>query len=55
MDAHLHVLAPSALVEAVKQAAAREMSTVSDYIRRALLHRLRTDGVDPNEFRPKAA
>jgi hypothetical protein len=54
MDAHLHVLAPSALVEAVKEAAMREMTNTSEYVRRTLLQRLRADGLDPVQFAPRS-
>jgi hypothetical protein len=46
-DTALHVLAPEALVAAVKRAATRDMSSVSEYTRRALLQRLREDGLEP--------
>jgi hypothetical protein len=47
MNASLHVLAPESLTAAVKAAAARDLTTASEYVRRAVVERLRSDGVDP--------
>jgi hypothetical protein len=47
MSASLHVLASKSLTAAVKAAAARDLTTASEYVRRALVERLRSDGVDP--------
>ena len=58
MNASLHVLAPSSLTAAVKEAAARELTTNSEYVRRAVIERLRADGFDPALYgraRPNAA
>jgi hypothetical protein len=52
MDTSLHVLAPRSLTDAVKEAAARELTTNSEYIRRAVIARLRADGIDPASFSP---
>jgi hypothetical protein len=52
VNASLHVLAPSSLTAAVKAAAARELTTNSEYIRRAVIERLRSDGIDPAQFAP---
>jgi hypothetical protein len=41
----LQASAPSILAAAVKDAADRELLTVSEYIRRALIARLQADGV----------
>ena len=45
MDANLIVRLPAHVAEAVKGAAARELSNVSTYTRQALLARLLADGV----------
>jgi hypothetical protein len=42
----LQVCVPLALGDAVKRAAEREMTSISAYTRRALLDRLKADGVD---------
>ncbi len=47
------IVAPWSLTAAVKVAAEREMTSVSDYVRRALLRQLRDDGLDPEEFTPR--
>jgi hypothetical protein len=39
-------------VAAVRSAADRKMTTVSEYLRGAILARLRSDGLDPSEFAP---
>jgi hypothetical protein len=52
MNASLHVLAPESLTAAVKAAAARDLTTASEYVRRALVERLRSDGIDPARFAP---
>jgi hypothetical protein len=44
MDANLIVRLPAHVAEAVKDAAARELSNVSTYTRQALLARLLADG-----------
>jgi hypothetical protein len=38
---------PPALLAAVKLAADRELLTLSEYVRRSLLHSVREDGFDP--------
>ena len=43
----LQLAAPPVLAQAVKEAADRELLTISEYIRRTLIDRLRADGVDP--------
>jgi len=43
----LQVCAPPALRVAVKAAADREMMTISEFVRRTLIDRLRADGVNP--------
>jgi hypothetical protein len=52
MDTSLHVLAPKSLAAAVKEAARRELTSNSEYVRRALIARLRADGFDPASFSP---
>jgi hypothetical protein len=47
VNASLHVLAPRSLTDAVKEAAARELTSNSEYVRRAVIERLRADGIDP--------
>jgi hypothetical protein len=49
---HMHLLAPRALTDAVKTAAARQLTSNSEYVRRALIERLRADGIDPAQFTP---
>jgi hypothetical protein len=46
----IHLVAPRSLTTALKEAAARELTTPSEYTRRALVERLRHDGVDPARF-----
>jgi hypothetical protein len=41
----LQLAAPPVLVEAVKNAAERELLTISEYIRRTLIARLQADGI----------
>jgi len=43
----LHIRAPHWLTVAVRNAAARDLLSVSDYARLALLDRLRARGIDP--------
>jgi hypothetical protein len=43
----LQLSVPRRLDEAVKLAASRNMCTISDYVRRVLIERLRADGIDP--------
>jgi hypothetical protein len=52
VNASLHVLAPRSLTDAVKAAAARELTSNSEYVRRAVIERLRADGIDPASFSP---
>ena len=52
MNGSLHVLAPRSLTDAVKAAAARELTSNSEYVRRAVIARLRADGIDPASFSP---
>jgi hypothetical protein len=48
----LQILAPPSLTQAIKKAAEREMTTASEYSRRALIARLRAGGFDPANFSP---
>jgi hypothetical protein len=48
----LQLQAPSALTAAVKIAADREMTTISEFVRRVLIDRLRSDGIDPGKMIP---
>jgi hypothetical protein len=43
----IHLVAPRSLTAALKEAAARDLTTTSEYTRRALVERLRHDGVLP--------
>jgi hypothetical protein len=43
----LQVQVPPAFSAAVKLAADREMTTISEFVRRVLLDRLRSGGIDP--------
>jgi len=43
----LQLCAPPLLMNAIKLAAAREMTSISEYVRRSLIDRLRSDGIDP--------
>jgi hypothetical protein len=52
MNASFQVLAPESLAAAVKEAARRDLTTSSEYVRRALVERLRSDGIDPTRFAP---
>jgi hypothetical protein len=44
---NLQFLAPKPLTDAIKAAAARDLTTASEYSRRAVIERLRADGFDP--------
>ena len=44
----LQVIAPQPLITAVKTAAGRDLMTSSEYVRRAIIHQLRADGIDVN-------
>ena len=43
----LQLCVPPMLTAAVKVAADREMTTISEFVRRVLIDRLRADGIDP--------
>jgi hypothetical protein len=48
-SARLNVFAPPPLVAAVSDAATKNMTTVSSYVRAAVLAKLRADGFEPKE------
>jgi hypothetical protein len=43
----LHLSAPAALVDAVKIVANRQMTTISEYVRRSVIDSLKSDGINP--------
>jgi len=43
------------LTSAIRRAADRELTSPSEYIRRALVEKLRADGIDPAAYGPKSA
>jgi hypothetical protein len=45
----LQLYAPAALTAALKLAADRELTTMSEYVRRTLIARLRAEGIDPSD------
>ena len=47
--------APSVLREAIKVAAEKELTTPSEWMRRALLRQLREDGIEPQTVGQRAA
>jgi hypothetical protein len=47
--------APVALRNAMERAAEREMTTQSEWMRRAIIQKLRADGIDPTQLEPAAA
>ena len=46
----MFVRCPSSLPLAVERAAARHLMTSSEYIRRSIIERLATDGIDPAQL-----
>jgi hypothetical protein len=46
---------PSVLREAIKAAAEKDLTTPSEWMRRALLRQLREDGIEPQTVRQQAA
>jgi hypothetical protein len=48
-DTLLQVCAPECLITAVDQAAHKQFTTRSGYVRTAVLDRLRADGIDPGD------
>lgn len=54
-DTLLQVRTPAALVDAVDKTASKELVTRSDYLRRAVLERLRADGVKLQTTRDEVA
>jgi hypothetical protein len=49
-DRLIQIRAPEFLTKALDRAADRRLTSLSDYIRIALLDRLRADGVDPAQL-----
>jgi len=52
-DKMIQVRVPWSIVAAVRSATDRKMTTVSEYVRAAVLVKLRTDGFDPAKFTPE--
>jgi len=48
-SADLHIRVPEVLTEAVGHAADKKMTTPSEYIRQAILDRLKSDNVAPRD------
>jgi hypothetical protein len=48
----IQVLVPSSISAALREAAAHELTSHSEYVRRAVIERLRSDGHDPARFAP---
>jgi hypothetical protein len=48
----IQVLVPSSISAALREAAAHELTSHSEYVRRAVIERLRNDGHDPARFAP---
>jgi len=46
----MFVRCPSSLPLAVERAAARQLMTSSEYIRRSVIERLKADGIDPSQM-----
>jgi hypothetical protein len=46
----IQVLVPSSISAALREAAAHELTSHSEYVRRAVIERLRSDGHDPARF-----
>lgn len=46
LDSYFQVKSSSSLIRAIDQAADRELSNRSEYVRRAVMDRLRADGVE---------
>lgn len=43
----LRLRTPESLTTAIREAAARDMTTASEYVRQAVIQKLRVDGIDP--------
>jgi hypothetical protein len=48
----IQVLVPSSISAAIRQAAAHDLTSHSEYVRRAVIERLRNDGVLPARTAP---
>jgi hypothetical protein len=46
----LRIRCPASLPVAIDTAAARNLMTASEYVRRSVIDRLRADGIDPTSF-----
>jgi hypothetical protein len=46
----LRIRCPASLPIAIDLAAAKNLQTPSEYVRRSVIDRLRTDGIDPAQF-----
>ena len=55
MTETLNVRVPMRLADALERAAADKLQTRSEYVRQAVLDRLRRDGVEPNAQEARAA
>ena len=44
----LRVRCPSSLANAIDKAATRDLMSVSEYVRRSVIDRLKADGIDPS-------
>ena len=51
----LQVRAPRSLTAAVREAAGREMTSASEFVRRAVIKELRSNGIDPAAYAPEQA
>lgn len=51
----IEIRAPKALPEALSVAASQQMTTPSEYVRRALIEKLQADGIDPLALHVAAA
>ena len=54
-DARIHIRVEELIEAALELAAARQFTSKSEYLRRALLNGLRADGIDPSELANRAA
>jgi hypothetical protein len=50
----MFIRCPASLPPAIDKAAAQNLMTASEYVRRSVIERLRADGVDPNLIRSRA-
>jgi hypothetical protein len=45
----LRLRAPELLTTAIREAAARDMATTSEYVRQAVIQKFRVNGIDPSK------